>query len=152
MAKDSKPRRQPTGDYGVGYCRPPESTRFKKGQSGNSAGRPKGAKNIAAYLGEILRQRISVREGGNMRRMSKAEAMLHSVVLKAMKGDPKALSSIITLARLSGQFEVEDNKGFAGGVIVIKDFGLTQEELEAKLRKQQDELQALPRYVKFQAP
>lgn len=31
--------------YEVGYCKPPEHTRWKPGQSGNPRGRPKGAKN-----------------------------------------------------------------------------------------------------------
>lgn len=29
--------------YEVGYGKPPKSTRFKKGQSGNPGGRPRGA-------------------------------------------------------------------------------------------------------------
>ncbi|MFZ3585531.1 DUF5681 domain-containing protein, partial [Loktanella sp. DJP18] len=31
--------------YSVGYAKPPESSRFKKGKSGNPKGRPKGAKS-----------------------------------------------------------------------------------------------------------
>ena len=152
MTKNSEAKRQPTGDYGVGYCRPPASTRFKKGHSGNPRGRPKGAKNFATYFSEILRQKISVREGSEVRRISKVEALLHSVVLKAIKGDPKALSSIIALARLSGQFDRVAEDGFTGGVLVIPDYGLSHEELKAKVLKQQQELQKLPRYVKTFGP
>src|SRR3546814_13037126 len=32
------PKRQPKGDYEVGYCRPPVSTRFPPNHSGNKAG------------------------------------------------------------------------------------------------------------------
>jgi len=143
-------KHQSKGDYQVGYGRPPDSTRFKKGQSGNPRGRPKGAKNIATYLGEILEQRISVREGDKVRKMSKVEAMLHGLVLKAMKGDTKALSSMIALARLCGLFDqVPDNKGFGGGVLIIKESGLSLEEKLEKVRKQQDALQALPKFVKY---
>jgi hypothetical protein len=35
-----------TGDYEVGYRKPPVHTRFKKGQSGNPRGRKKSSKNI----------------------------------------------------------------------------------------------------------
>ena len=41
MSDDSKSKKQPTGDYGVGYARPPKSGQWLKGQSGNPKGRPK---------------------------------------------------------------------------------------------------------------
>jgi hypothetical protein len=31
-----------TDDYAIGYGKPPASTQFRKGQSGNRTGRPKG--------------------------------------------------------------------------------------------------------------
>ena len=44
MSKDS-------ADYDIGYGKPPEDTRFKKGQSGNPRGRPKKQpKDVAAPL------------------------------------------------------------------------------------------------------
>ena len=39
-------------DYKVGYKKPPLHTRFKKGQSGNPSGRPKGSKNFSTLLAE----------------------------------------------------------------------------------------------------
>jgi Family of unknown function (DUF5681) len=32
--------------YKVGYGKPPKTTRFKKGKSGNPGGRPKGSLNL----------------------------------------------------------------------------------------------------------
>ena len=47
MSKDDK-----DADYEVGYGKPPETTRFKKGQSGNPKGRPAGAKGWTEPLAE----------------------------------------------------------------------------------------------------
>ena len=33
-------------EYKVGYGKPPKSSRFKSGSSGNAKGRPKGSKNL----------------------------------------------------------------------------------------------------------
>jgi hypothetical protein len=38
----------------IGYARPPVASRFKKGQSGNPLGRPKGKKNMATEFQEAL--------------------------------------------------------------------------------------------------
>jgi Family of unknown function (DUF5681) len=41
----------------VGYCRPPEHTRFGQGQSGNPNGRPKSTLNLATVLERKLREK-----------------------------------------------------------------------------------------------
>jgi hypothetical protein len=150
--EDSEVRLQATGDYEVGYGRPPIPTRFKKGQSGNRRGRPKGSKNIATYLDEILQERVSVREGGKIKRMSRVQAMLHNVTLKAMKGDHKALSSIIALARTSGLLDqvTKDNGGPYGALLVEIPADNSLEAVSERIRKNQDELQArVEKHVKY---
>jgi hypothetical protein len=54
----------------VGYGRPPQAHRFKPGQSGNPRGRPKGAKNEATILRDLLNRKIDVREGGRVRKIT----------------------------------------------------------------------------------
>ena len=102
--------RKSTGPYEVGYRRPPKSGRFRPGQSGNPKGRARGKKNLGRMLADILDQRITVREGDRIRTMSKSEAILHTLVMKAVKGDAKAYALLIAQAREQGQFK-EDPVG-----------------------------------------
>lgn len=78
----------------VGYKRPPTETRFRKGQSGNPRGRPKGAKGFAAELQQELDEIIPVKEGSRERRLSKRRVIIKRMVEAALKGDPKAIQAI----------------------------------------------------------
>ena len=88
------------GDYVVGKGRPPLSTRWKPGQSGNPKGRPKGAKNMMAHLHEALSRRIDIREGGKIRKVSVREAIAISITNLALKkGDPKSILFLLGIER-----------------------------------------------------
>lgn len=74
----------------VGYGRPPRAHQFKPGQSGNPKGRPKGRKNEATMLDELLFKRIPVRQGGRDLRMTVIEAIFRRFAEDSLKGNIKA--------------------------------------------------------------
>jgi hypothetical protein len=84
--------------YTVGYGRPPKSKQFRPGQSGNRAGRPKGARNAASLAKLALERRISVDDNGRRRRMTVREIACLRLADKAMSGDLKAIDYLLTLA------------------------------------------------------
>jgi len=61
-------RSKNAGDYEVGYAKPPQRTRFRKGQSGNPGGRPRGmtaGRAKALALKEAYRM-VRVKEGDSI--------------------------------------------------------------------------------------
>lgn len=74
---------------GAGYKRPPQATRFAKGQSGNPKGRPRSRHKQIPY-DTILGQMVTVREDGWERRITAAEAFLLQLTQKGLAGDSAA--------------------------------------------------------------
>jgi hypothetical protein len=87
----------PETDCEVGYGKPPKETRFKKGQSGNRRRRPRGAKSLATFLGEVLDEKVSVSENGRRQKITKAEAMFKQLVNHAVQGDTKAAQAVVRM-------------------------------------------------------
>ncbi|HYL33442.1 MAG TPA: DUF5681 domain-containing protein [Stellaceae bacterium] len=86
--------------YTVGYGRPPRSSQFKPGKSGNPKGRPKGAKNFATVIQEELEVKIAVTENGRRRKITKRQAVAKQLVNKAAAGDAKVIPVLLNEARL----------------------------------------------------
>lgn len=81
--------------YEVGYGKPPATSRFKAGHSGNPRGRPKGARNKMPALNEerlksiILTEAyrtIKVNDGPRQVSVPMAQAVMRSVAVNAVKG------------------------------------------------------------------
>jgi hypothetical protein len=97
MNEQSKSEKPKTTE--VGYCTPPERTRFKKGQSGNPRGRPKGTLNMATVLERTLREKVVLNENGRRKTVTKLEAAIKQLTNKAASGELKALQLLAALVR-----------------------------------------------------
>src|SRR6266404_8378510 len=89
----------------IGYCSPPVHSQFKPGQSGNPSGRAKGSQNLKTLFNKVLNEEISLRDGSDVKKISKAEAVVRSVVVGALKGDPRNVAILFRLAEQAGQFQ-----------------------------------------------
>ena len=85
--------------YSVGHGRPPRHTRFKKGESGNPRGRPKGSKNVATVLAEVLNARVPANVNGRRRLITKLYAVMTQLVNKAASGDPRSIQILLNEIR-----------------------------------------------------
>ena len=89
----------------VGYGCPPVHSQFKPGQSGNPSGRAKGNQNLKTLFNKVLNEEISLRDGADVKRITKAEAVVRGVVVGALKGDPRNMAMLLRLAEQAGQFQ-----------------------------------------------
>ena len=84
----------------VGYAKPPKSSQFAKGRSGNPRGRPKGSRNIASILDDVTMEKVRVTESGRIRTISKLEAIMRQLTAKALSGDLKAIKDVVALKQV----------------------------------------------------
>ena len=98
-------------DAKVGYKRPPVHTRFQKGQSGNPRGREKGVRNFAVEVKRSLEIPVKLNENGRPKRVSTQEALFMRLREKALKGDNRALETLIGLARIHNNDEAGERLG-----------------------------------------
>lgn len=102
-----------SGDYEIGYKKPPQKHQFKPGQSGNPRGRVRGSRNTRTIFEEESLKTVAVSENGKTQKLSKRELVLKTIINKAAKGDEKAQ---VKFLKLDERFSAEDGKsgGSAG--------------------------------------
>lgn len=109
-------------DEAVGYGKPPKSSRFKPGQSGNPKGRRKKKRSDSGkthdVLDGVLDELFTIGTGDNARKVTKREAILRAQFNKALKGDIRALERIRSIIE-----EPEDLRENPGDSIIRRDYG-----------------------------
>ena len=106
---EPKPSRRAAEDaaYEIGYCKPPKHTQFKPGQSGHPGGRLRGQRNFRTAFRDAVKETVTIREGDRARNVSKMDAIIQVALNKALKGDAKAITAFIQLARSVGLMDEE---------------------------------------------
>lgn len=86
----------------VGYGRPPQHSRFKKGKSGNPQGRPRGTSSFKADLAAELQEKLAITENGRERRITKQRAFIKTLTAAAIKKDIRAVNALLACMRVFG--------------------------------------------------
>src|SRR5208282_1589858 len=92
--------RSKNDEYEVGYRKPPKHSRFKKGQSGNPRGKPRGTKNSATLLKQALLASVLVKQNGHQTKTTKLRVIVTRLIHQAMKGDYPSIRLLIRYAAL----------------------------------------------------
>ncbi len=93
----------------VGYRKPPKSTRFKKGQSGNPRGRPKGSGKTDIPYDGVLGQKVIINDAGTAREVTAAEAFVAKLAQQALEGDSGACKLLLNLMEdVDARWHIDD--------------------------------------------
>lgn len=95
-------------DYPVGYGKPPQSSHFKKGQSGNPKGRPTHSKNFMTLLDQELSQVILIKENGASKKITKLEGMVKRLVTGALQGDNRSLKNLLDIFKITQRLDAKE--------------------------------------------
>jgi hypothetical protein len=91
--------------YVTGYGKPPQKSQFKKGQSGNKKGRPKGSRNVATLICAELDRTIKVNENGRTKTMTRREAVIKNIVNQALMGNAKLIKILMETLEKVGELK-----------------------------------------------
>lgn len=121
----------PDDDGGVGYKQPPHHSRFRKGQSGNPRGRPRGT-GVRSAAEKVLDRMVTATVDGERRRVPLTEALVLQMAQKALGGDHRASRELLRIADqiAAAKPQPEDDK-----TTVIVRWAIDPQDCNPALRK-----------------
>ena len=111
----------PSDQQEFGYGKPPKNAQFRKGKSGNPAGRPKA--QIGISIKDIL---DGDQRGKNGEVVPRRDAYVIALLNEALRGNQKAFAKFMKLMHRSGLIRREQTTN--PGVVYVGESNITREE------------------------
>lgn len=130
-------KRHPTGDYEVGYGRPPKHGQFPKGApSRNPRGRPRKPKTPDAIIEAASRALVTIKRNGKEIKVTRFEAMILKLYAGAFDGDRKAQTTLLSM-RL--KYARAEQKEFDNDDVVVEfDLRIHGQEKEEEPKRKRE--------------
>ena len=99
--RDGRARREGPGMSKVGPGHPPKSTRFRKGVSGNPAGRPRKERpaDSTSAFDVVIDKKLTIEQDGKSREVTIEEALWHKTYQNAIAGDRSAQREVLKMIK-----------------------------------------------------
>ena len=104
---------------------------FKKGQSGNPAGRPKGAKGVKTLLAKEFKASININENGKKKRVRRDEALVKGLMNDALRGRDRPRETVLRYADAIDR----DSQQRATAELAIEDQAILDRYVERRMRE-----------------
>jgi hypothetical protein len=83
-------------DYDIGYGKPPQNTRFPKGNNANPTGRPKRKlEDLAAIINSVSSATTQYRERGRTKRATRRELSFRRTLRRALGGNLRSIETVL---------------------------------------------------------
>ena len=115
-------------DDQIGYGRPPKTTRFPKGRSGNPSGRPKARVTQLNTFEELLARLVTVTVDGASKRIPLKEALEMRILEKSADLPPLTLLKLLTAL----ECEVARNREAEARVAIARSDALVRQCVDCK--------------------
>ena len=87
-------------DYEIGWGKPPQNRRFRKGQSGNPKGRPKKNRSaLSEHMNNLEAKTVHFTEDGRRVARTGYDIAIEQILRKIAKGDQDAWSELAAAAK-----------------------------------------------------
>ncbi|UPK33587.1 DUF5681 domain-containing protein [Bradyrhizobium sp. 186] len=116
--------------YNVGYGKPPKTTQFRKGQSGNPRGRKRSEENLVMVFKRLASRLVKVSINGVTKTMPMAQAVILQNMKAALNQDQIAMGNIFRLMEATGEFLDWTNPELVGKPIFMPE-KMSMEEMIA---------------------
>src|SRR4051812_35267804 len=117
--------KKPTGEHGIGYCRPPKARQYKKRQGRPS--RKHKEESLLSLFKKIVTEKTTMNVGAEVLTMTRGQTVLRANFFLALQGNQQAMQNLLAVTEEAQLFQEPVQQG---GTIALPYPCQSEEEYE----------------------